>query len=320
MLHVTDNKNEDIVQVLNLKKYFPIHKGSVYAVDDVSFSLRKGETLGLAGESGCGKSTVGRVILNLIKATDGDIIYKGQSIRNLNHAQLQSLRKEMGIVFQNPYSSLNPRMNVLNLVGEPLKIHLKLNRNELRDRVLKLLEQVGMLPENLNRYPHQFSGGQRQRIAIARSLALNPQFIVFDEPTSALDVSVQAQVINLVGALQKEKNLTYLFISHDLTIVEHIADRIIIMYLGKIMEIGPSEEVFNNPRHPYTKGLLSAIPVPDPFVKKEKIILEGDVPSSINPPPGCRFNTRCPEVRDECMEKEPELRSVGDQLVACHYI
>jgi oligopeptide/dipeptide ABC transporter ATP-binding protein len=306
------------VESQNLKKYFHTDSGVVRAVDDVSFGIEPGETVGLVGESGCGKSTIGRTILKLVEPSGGKLFFEGRDIFELDRADRRALRREMGIVFQNPYSSLNPRMKVLQIVGEPLKTHTKINGARLRRKVLDLLAQVGLKPEQLNRFPHQFSGGQRQRIAIARSLALDPKFLILDEPTSALDVSVQAQVLNLIRKLQRSKNLTYLFITHDLLVVKYIADRILVMYLGKLVESGPVEPVFEQPLHPYTQALLSAIPKADPSVRQKRLLLEGEVPSPINPPTGCRFNSRCPKVVSICREKEPELRRMGQRQVACH--
>ena len=306
------------VESQNLKKYFHTDSGVVRAVDDVSFGIEPGETVGLVGESGCGKSTIGRTILKLVEPSGGKLFFEGRDIFELDRADRRALRREMGIVFQNPYSSLNPRMKVLQIVGEPLKTHTKINGARLRRKVLDLLAQVGLKPEQLNRFPHQFSGGQRQRIAIARSLALDPKFLIFDEPTSALDVSVQAQVLNLIRKLQRSKNLTYLFITHDLLVVKYIADRILVMYLGKLVESGPVEPVFEQPLHPYTQALLSAIPKADPSVRQKHLLLEGEVPSPINPPTGCRFHSRCPVVVSICREKEPELRRMGQRQVACH--
>ena len=306
------------VESQNLKKYFHTDSGVVRAVDDVSFGIEPGETVGLVGESGCGKSTIGRTILKLVEPSGGKLFFEGRDIFELDRADRRALRREMGIVFQNPYSSLNPRMKVLQIVGEPLKTHTKINGARLRRKVLDLLAQVGLKPEQLNRFPHQFSGGQRQRIAIARSLALDPKFLILDEPTSALDVSVQAQVLNLIRKLQRSKNLTYLFITHDLLVVKYIADRILVMYLGKLVESGLVEPVFERPLHPYTQALLSAIPKADPSVRQKRLLLEGEVPSPINPPTGCRFNSRCPKVVSICREKEPELRRMGQRQVACH--
>ena len=306
------------VESQHLKKYFHTDSGVVRAVDDVSFGIEPGETVGLVGESGCGKSTIGRTILKLVEPSGGKLFFKGRDIFEINRSERRALRREMGIVFQNPYSSLNPRMKVLQIVGEPLKTHARINGARLRRKVLQLLAQVGLKPEQLNRFPHQFSGGQRQRIAIARSLALDPKFLIFDEPTSALDVSVQAQVLNLIRKLQRSKNLTYLFITHDLLVVKYIADRILVMYLGKLVESGPVETVFEQPLHPYTQALLSAIPKADPNVRQKRLLLEGEVPSPINPPSGCRFHSRCPKVVSICREKEPELRRLGQGQVACH--
>jgi oligopeptide/dipeptide ABC transporter ATP-binding protein len=306
------------VQSQNLKKYFHTNSGVVRAVDDVSFYIEPGETVGLVGESGCGKSTIGRTILKLVEPSGGKLFFEGHNIFKMDRSERRTLRREMGIVFQNPYSSLNPRMKVLQIVGEPLKTHLKIKGARLRKQVSEMLEQVGLKPEHLNRFPHQFSGGQRQRIAIARSLSLDPKFLIFDEPTSALDVSVQAQVLNLIRDLQHSKNLTYLFITHDLHVVKYIADRILVMYLGKLVESGPVEPVFEQPLHPYTQALLSALPQADPSVRQKHLLLEGEVPSPINPPAGCRFHSRCHVVESICCEKEPELRILGQRQVACH--
>ncbi len=308
------------VESQHLKKYFHTDSGVVRAVDDVSFGIEPGETVGLVGESGCGKSTIGRTILKLVEPSGGKLFFEGRDIFEMDRSDRRALRREMGIVFQNTYSSLNPRMKVLQIVGEPLKTHAKINGARLRRKVLELLAQVGLKPEQLNRFPHQFSGGQRQRIAIARSLALDPKFLIFDEPTSALDVSVQAQVLNLIRKLQRSKNLTYLFITHDLLVVKYIADRILVMYLGKLVESGPVEAVFEQPLHPYTQALLSAIPKADPSVRQIRLLLEGEVPSPINPPPGCRFHSRCPLVESICRDKEPELRRLGQRQVACHLV
>ena len=310
-----------LIEALSIKKYFPTQGGRmVKAVDDVSFTVAKGETVGLVGESGCGKSTIGRVIMNLIEPTDGRLLFEDRNIFELPRAEQRALRRKMGIVFQDPYSSLNPRMNVLQIVGEPLVVHRKLKRARLREEVVRLLEQVGLKPEQMNRYPHQFSGGQRQRLGIARALALSPKFLVLDEPTSALDVSVQAQVLNLIKKLQAAKALTYLFITHDLNVVRHIADRVMVMYLGKLVEEGTVADIFERPLHPYTRALLSANPEIDPNLRGERTLLEGDVPSPADPPPGCSFHTRCPLAESVCREIEPELRQIGDRNVSCHLV
>jgi len=309
-----------LVQAIDLVKHFPVPGGVVHAVDGVSFSIEEGETVGLVGESGCGKTTVGRTMLNLIYPTAGELHFEGRDIFMLKPRELQTLRRKMAIVFQNPYSSLNPRMKIKDIVAEPLRTHTDLRGEALRERVLELLDQVGLTKQHLLRYPHEFSGGQRQRIAIARALALKPKFIVFDEPTSALDVSVQAQVLNLIGDLQRDLGLTYFFISHNLSVVEHIADRIMIMYLGKIAEIGTRENIFDHPLHPYTQALLSAIPLVDLDQTKEAFLLVGDIPSPVNPPAGCRFHTRCPLAVPACQEKAPELEEMSPgHWVACPY-
>jgi oligopeptide/dipeptide ABC transporter ATP-binding protein len=308
-----------LIEALNIKKYFPTRGGPVVkAVDDVSFSIESGETVGMVGESGCGKSTIGRVIMNLLEPSDGRLLFDGSNIYELSKAQRRALRRKMGIVFQDPYSSLNPRMNVLQIVGEPLAVHHRLKGARLREEVVSLLEQVGLKPEHINRYPHQFSGGQRQRLGIARALALGPKFLILDEPTSALDVSVQAQVLNLIKKLQAANDLTYLFITHDLNVVRHIADRVMVMYLGKLVEEGLKDDLFEQPLHPYTQALLSANPKIDPNLRGKRTLLEGDVPSPANPPPGCSFHTRCPIAASECREVVPELRQIGSRKVACH--
>jgi len=313
--------------VKHLKKHFPIKGGVfsktigyVYAVDDINFTLSKGETLGLVGESGCGKSTTGRTILRLIEPTAGAISFEGQDITTLDKSAMRALRREMQIIFQDPYASLNPRMTVGSIIGEPLEIHKIAKGSEKEERVASLLQKVGLRAEDMRKYPHEFSGGQRQRIGIARALALNPKLIVCDEPVSALDVSIQAQVINLLEDLQAEFGLSYLFIAHNLNVVEHISNRVAVMYLGEIVELASDEELYKNPQHPYTEALLSAVPIPDPTVKKKRIILEGDVPSPINPPKGCHFHTRCMYKEKICEEVEPEFKDIGGgHWVACHF-
>jgi oligopeptide transport system ATP-binding protein len=317
-----------LLRINNLKKYFPIRGGlfsrevaRVHAVDDVSFTLMKGETLGLVGESGCGKSTTGRCILRLIEPTAGEVWFEDKNVTTLDKRSLRHLRRDMQIIFQDPYASLNPRMTVGSIIGEALVIHkLAKSKREREERVVHLLETVGLSADHLRRYPHEFSGGQRQRIGIARALAVSPKLIVADEPVSALDVSIQAQVINLLEDLQKQFNLTYLFIAHDLSVVEHISTRVAVMYLGKIVEIAPGKELYTNPKHPYTEALLSAVPIPDPAVKRKRILLEGDVPSPIKPPSGCRFHTRCPHAEARCKAEEPKLREAkSGHRVACHF-
>jgi len=310
-----------LIEALNIKKYFSTQSGrAVKAVDDVSFAVERGETVGLVGESGCGKSTIGRVIMNLIEPTAGRLIFEDRNIFELPRSDRRALRRKMGIVFQDPYSSLNPRMNVLQIVGEPLVVHQRLKGARLREEVVRLLEQVGLKPEQINRYPHQFSGGQRQRLGIARALALGPKFLILDEPTSALDVSVQAQVLNLIKKLQAANALTYLFITHDLNVVRHIADRVMVMYLGKLVEEGTVADIFERPLHPYTQALLSANPKIDPNLRGTRTLLEGDVPSPADPPPGCSFHPRCPLAETGCREIEPELRQIGDRKVSCHLV
>jgi oligopeptide/dipeptide ABC transporter ATP-binding protein len=315
-----------LLEVKNLKKYFPIKKGflsrttgQVKAVDGVSFTLKRGETLGLVGESGCGKTTVGRSILRLIEPTAGQVTFNDQNMLGLEREELRKVRASLQIIFQDPFSSLDPRMNVGRIIAEPIRNHLKVSRKEIRTRVAYLMERVGLHPEQMRRYPHEFSGGQRQRIGIARALALNPLAIICDEPVSALDVSIQAQVINLLAQLQEEMNLSYLFIAHDLSVVEHISDRVAVMYLGRIVELATDEEFYQNPMHPYSRALLSAVPIPDPEIQRKKILLHGDVPSPINPPSGCCFHTRCPECKAVCSQQEPTLQDMGDEhWVACH--
>ncbi len=320
---------EPLVRVKNLKKYFPIHGGVlggviawVKAVDDVSFDIYEGETLGLVGESGSGKTTAGKTILQLYRPTDGKVYFEGKLINNLKGEELRKLRRNMQIIFQDPYGSLNPRMPISEIIGEPLVVHrLIKSRKEMLDRVVEVMKLVGLRPEYLNRYPHEFSGGQRQRIGIARAIILNPKFVVCDEPVSALDVSIQSQVINLLNDLQEKLKLTYLFIAHDLAVIRHMCDRVVVMYLGKVMEIAENQELFENPLHPYTQALLSAVPVPDPEVKKERIILKGDIPSPINPPSGCVFHTRCPVAMPICKEVKPKLREIKPgHFVACHAV
>ena len=320
--------NEYILKIEKQKKWFPITGGVfsrvigwVKAVDGVSFSVKRGETLGVVGESGCGKTTTGRTILRLIEPTEGKAIFEGTDIFSLNKAELRKIRRDIQIIFQDPYASLNPRMTVGDIVGEALDIHrLVKSKKEREERISELLDVVGLLPQHMKRYPHEFSGGQRQRIGIARALAVQPKFIVADEPVSALDVSIQAQVINLLEDLQEKFALTYLFIAHDLSVVRHISTRVAVMYLGKLVELAETEELFEHPAHPYTEALLSAVPIPDPEIKKQRIILEGDVPSPVNPPSGCRFHTRCRYAKPICAEKEPELKDLGGgHYVACHF-
>ena len=316
----TQTSTDVLVSVRNLYKHFPVEGSDdvVRAVDGVSFQIFAGETLGLVGESGCGKSTVGRCLLRLIEPTSGTINFLGRDVLSLSRKELRELRREMQIIFQDPYASLNPRMKIGDIVGEPLVIHQQGTKGQQRERVAELLRRVGLDPDYMNRYAHEFSGGQRQRIGVARTLALNPKLIVADEPVSALDVSVQAQVVNLLQDLQEEFKLTYLFISHGLAVVEHISSRVAVMYLGRIVEIANAEDLYASPLHPYTQALLSAIPLPDPKHKRERIILQGDVPTPINPPSGCRFRTRCPIAIEECAHIDPELREVASgHHVAC---
>ncbi|QHT60605.1 dipeptide ABC transporter ATP-binding protein [Paenibacillus lycopersici] len=317
-------KNDVLIEVDHLKKYFQVGGNqTLKAVNDLSFGIRQGETLGMVGESGCGKSTAGRTILRLYEPTAGSVKFQGTDIMSAKGAKLKALRREMQMVFQDPYASLNPRWTVENLIAEPLDIHGLANGSKDRKlQVERLLDRVGLRPEHASRYPHEFSGGQRQRIGIARALAVNPKFIVCDEPISALDVSIQAQVVNLLQDLQRDYGLTYLFIAHDLAMVKHISDRVAVMYLGKMVELAESEELYSNPKHPYTKALMSAIPVPDLDVaeNKERIVLSGDLPSPVNPPSGCPFRTRCPFATEKCAAEVPAFREVEpNHWAACHY-
>ena len=324
---MSENKNRPLVEVKNLKEYFDINMGffrskPLKAVDDVSFTINKGETLGLVGESGCGKTTVGRTILHLYKPTAGEVIFGGKPIKTKQ--DIQEFRKKATMVFQDPYSSLNPRMTVSDIVGEPLDVHkLYSSKKERQERILELMGHVGLNSEHASRYAHEFSGGQRQRIGIARALAVNPDFIVCDEPVSALDVSIQAQVINMFAELQEKFGLTYLFIAHDLLVVRHISDRIAVMYLGKMVELADANEIYDHPLHPYSKSLLSAVPVPDPKIARanQRIVLSGDIPSPLNAPSGCPFRTRCPYACDKCAESMPDFQEVSaGHFVACHRV
>ncbi len=328
---MTDQQQPEVVlRVENLKKYFPIrrgvfqrHVGDVKAVDGVSFDVYKGETLGLVGESGCGKTTTGRTIIRLYDPTAGVVHFEGQDLASLSGGALRQMRRKMQMIFQDPYASLNPRMSVLAIVGEPLEVFHVAGRAERKERVAELLQLVGLNPAFMNRYPHEFSGGQRQRIGLARSLALNPDLIICDEPISALDVSIQAQVVNLLEELQERLGLTYIFIAHDLSMVRHISKRVAVMYLGKIVELTDRDTLYGNPLHPYTQALLSAVPVPDPVIeeKRQRILLEGDLPSPANPPVGCNFNTRCPAAIDTCFEVEPEFVEIEKgHFCACHLV
>lgn len=305
-------KQDTLIEVRNLVKHFPVDNSDdvVQAVDDVSFDIIAGETLGLVGESGCGKSTVGRCLLRLHEPTSGKVLFEGKNIVGLPNSEMQALRREMQIIFQDPYASLNPRLRVRSIIAEPLKIHKIGDKASQNAKVEDLLAKVGLDPKYADRYPHEFSGGQRQRIGIARALALNPKLIICDEPVSALDVSVQAQVVNLLQELQDEFGLTYLFISHGLAVVEHISDRVAVMYLGKIVEICDAGELYENPLHPYSQALLSAIPIPDPTIERQRVVLKGDVPTPINPPSGCRFRTRCPIAINKCASLDPEIREL----------
>jgi len=320
---------DDLIQVRGLKMHFPVTSGiilrrqvgAVKAVDGVSFSIKKGETLGLVGESGCGKSTTGRAILQLYRPTAGEVIFNGVDLTKLQGEDLRKMRRKVQMIFQDPYASLNPRMTVGDIIGEPIAVHgLRQGKAAIRERVQELLSLVGLNPYFINRYPHEFSGGQRQRIGIARALVMNPKLIVCDEPVSALDVSIQSQVLNLLRNLQQEFGLTYLFIAHNLSVVEHISNRVGVMYLGKLVELADRVELFRRPRHPYTKALLSAVPIPNPLARRERIILQGDVPSPINPPPACRFHTRCWKAQEICRTVEPPLETLAPgHQVACHF-
>jgi peptide/nickel transport system ATP-binding protein len=317
---------EQILEVKHLKKYFPIKNGplgnskeAVKAVDDISFSIKRGTTMGLVGESGCGKSTTGRTILRLMDKTDGEVLFHGKEVHSLNKKELRVLRTKMQIIFQDPYSSLSPRLPVGEIIGEAVKEHNLVPKEKYEDHLNRIMASCGLQPYHKDRYPHEFSGGQRQRICIARALALNPEFIVCDEPVSALDVSIQAQIINLLEDLQKEYGLTYLFISHDLSVVEHICDTVGVMYLGGLVETGTTEDIFANPLHPYTQALFSAIPVPDPTAKLDRIILKGNIPSPANPPQGCKFHTRCNKCMEICKTKVPDEKDMGNgHVVRCH--
>lgn len=328
---MNNGNNQVLLKVDHLVKHFPITRGiiiqrkvgAVHAVDDISFDVYKGETLGLVGESGCGKSTTGRTILQLYRPTSGNVYFKDVNLVELKGENLRKMRRQMQMIFQDPYASLNPRMTVGEIVGEPMVIHRTAQGKQLQERVEYLLKMVGLNPAFANRYPHEFSGGQRQRIGVARALALDPELIVCDEPISALDVSIQAQVVNLLEDLQRDLNLTYLFIAHDLSMVRHISDRVAVMYLGIIVELATRDELYSHPLHPYTQALLSAVPIPDPIAegKRQRIILQGDVPSPVNPPSGCRFRTRCPLATTICAEVKPEFREVSPgHFVACHLV
>lgn len=323
-------QNDILIEVKNLKKHFPIKKGffgktsvAVKAVDDISFAIKRGETFGLVGESGCGKSTTGRTLIRLYEPTAGEILFEGVDIAKMKESDLKEYRKKIQMIFQDPYASLNTRMTVADIIGEPLDIHNIVSGKARQEKIFSLLETVGLSKDHASRYPHEFSGGQRQRIGIARALAVDPDFIICDEPISALDVSIQAQVVNMLEDLQKEHNLTYLFIAHDLSMVKYISDRIGVMYLGKMAEIAPADKLYETPKHPYSQALLSAIPIPDPEIMRNsnRIIIEGDVPSPINPPSGCTFRTRCPYAKEICSDKIPQLVEISDDhFVACHKV
>lgn len=318
------SNHEILLEVRDLCKYFQERHGykkqELKAVSHVSFEIRKGETLGLVGESGCGKSTLGRTVLQIVKPTSGSILYDGKDITGLSRKEMFPYRKKMGMIFQDPFSSLDPKLTISQIIREPMEIHGMYTAKEREERVMELLETVGLMPDHKNRYPSEFSGGQRQRIVIARALALDPEFIVCDEPISALDVSIQAQIMNLLEKIQEERKISYLFIAHDLSMVNHISHRIGVMYLGNLVEIGPADEIYRNPMHPYTKALLSAEPIPDPKMarKKESVLLEGEVPSPLNPPKGCPFVTRCPKAMERCKEEMPDWKEVAGRRVFCH--
>ncbi|AFG36599.1 ABC transporter ATP-binding protein [Spirochaeta africana] len=315
------SENQTLIEVRNLKKYFYTKKGMLKAVNDISFSINKGETLGIVGESGCGKSTTGRTVLRLVEPTDGEILFEGKNITELSSRQMRYLRRDMQFIFQDPFASLDPRMSIGEIINEPFEVFKLYPKSQREDKVRELMKLVGLSPKLVNAFPHELDGGRRQRVGVARALALNPKFIVCDEPVSALDVSIQAQVLNLLQDLQKKLGLTYMFISHDLSVVRHISDRIAVMYLGKIVEITTSKNIFTNPQHPYTKALLSAIPIPRYGHKRERIILEGDVPSPVNPPQGCIFSARCPFVMDKCRTTPPPFVESGENhQVACHLV